>query len=261
MIFSDYTIKEIKKYLKNIKVTEKIIERLDSDSRKGVQKLARKYKKRKEKAKKELIRWQKMNQIEEELRYNGHKLVTGLDEAGRGPLAGPVVASAVILNPEQKIIGLNDSKQIPVKKREELFSEINKKAIAVGTGIVENDIIDKINIQQASFRAMKKAIYSLDFIPDYLLVDGNREIPEIDYRQKCVIDGDEKTNCIAAASIIAKVTRDKIIDQFDDIYPEYGFINNKGYGTREHIKALEKFGPSPIHRYSFSVVENNSDVG
>jgi ribonuclease HII len=199
--------------------------------------------------------------MEEKLKYEGFQLIAGLDEAGRGPLAGPVVASAVLLNPEQKIIGLDDSKKMSAKKREKLFTEIGNKAIAVGTGIVESDTIDKINILQASFLAMKKALHGLDFIPDYLLVDGNRKIPDIDYRQKTIIDGDGKANCIAAASIIAKVTRDRIIDKYDEAYPEYGFVSNKGYGTEEHIKALKENGPTPIHRYSYSVVDRYSNIG
>lgn len=261
MEFSDHTIKEVKKYLKEINVTDKIITRLADDSRKGVKKLASKYRRKKEKEMKELDRWKQMNKQENKLRYEGYELVVGLDEAGRGPLAGPVVAAAVILNPECKIIGLNDSKKMSLAKREKLFAEIENKALAVGTGIVENDMIDKINIQQASFLAMEKALHCLDFIPDYLLVDGNREIPEVEYRQRAIVDGDAKVNCIAAASIIAKVTRDKIIDEYDEIYPQYGFISNKGYGTQEHIKALKEHGPSPIHRYSYSVVEKHSDVG
>ena len=261
MKFSNHTIKEIKNYLKEIDVTEKIITRLQDDSRKGVKKLAKKYRKKKEKEIKELERWKQMNKLEDKLRYEGYELVAGLDEAGRGPLAGPVVAAAVILNPECKIIGLNDSKKMSLEKRERLFTEIENKALAVGTGIVENDMIDEINIQQASFLAMEKALHCMDFIPDYLLVDGNREISEVEYRQRAIIDGDAKVNCIAAASIVAKVTRDKIIDQYDQIYPQYGFINNKGYGTQEHIKALKEHGPSPIHRYSYSVVDKYSDVG
>lgn len=256
--FSNYTIKEIKKYLKKIKVDEKTINNLISDSRKGVQKLAKKYKKI-EKRKKELKeKWKKMNSINDKLREKGYEFICGLDEAGRGPLAGPVVASAVLLDPFEKIIGLDDSKKISEKRREELFEEINKKAISVGVGIVENDIIDEINIQQASFKAMKKAINKLEFLPDYLLVDGNREIPEIDILQKTIIDGDAKVNSIAAASIIAKVTRDRIIESYDKDYPQYGFAQNKGYGTKEHINALKKYGPTPIHRYSYSVVNENA---
>ncbi|MGM0409512.1 MAG: ribonuclease HII [Bacillota bacterium] len=256
--FSNYTIKEIKKHLKKIKVNEKTIKDLASDSRKGVQKLAKKYKKIEKRKKALKEKWERMNSINEMLREKGYEFICGLDEAGRGPLAGPVVASAVLLDPFEKIIGLDDSKKISEKRREELFEEINKKAISVGIGIVENDIIDEINIQQASFKAMKKAIKELEFLPDYLLVDGNREIPEIDILQKTVIDGDAKVNSIAAASIIAKVTRDRIIESYDNDFPQYGFAQNKGYGTKEHINALKKYGPTPIHRYSYSVVNENA---
>ncbi len=251
---SQYTINEIKKKLKKQDVDDKLINKLAADSRKGVKKLADKYKKIKNKKIKLKEKWDAMNKLNNKMREQGYKLICGLDEAGRGPLAGPVVASAVLLDPYKKIIGLDDSKKLSEMKREELFSIIKNKAMAVGIGIVENDVIDDINIQQASFKAMKKAIDELEFIPDYLFVDGNREIPDLSIPQKTVIDGDSKVNSIAAASIIAKVTRDKIIEKYDDEYPEYGFKSNKGYGTQEHISALKKYGATPIHRYSYSVV-------
>jgi len=255
---SQYTIKEIKDKCSKIKVDEDIIEKLAADSRKGVKKLAEKFKREKKKEEELKQKWIKMNKITTKLKNDGHEMICGLDEAGRGPLAGPVVASAVLLDPFQKIIGLDDSKKLSEKKRNKLFTEIKEKALAVGIGIVENDIIDKINIQQASFKAMKKALNKFNFEPDYLLVDGNKEIPEVNISQKAVIDGDEKVNSIAAASIIAKVTRDRIIEKYDNKYPVYGFKSNKGYGTKEHIDALKKYGATPIHRYSYSVVNKYS---
>lgn len=258
MELSQFTIKEIKERLKEKKITDKIIKELSTDSRKGVKKLADKYIKKRKKQKQLEEKWDKMNKISKDLRSEGYQLVCGVDEAGRGPLAGPVVAAAVLLDPYEKIIGLDDSKKLSEKRREELFTEIKDKAVAVGLGIVENDIIDRINIQQASFLAMENALHKLDFIPDFLLVDGNRAIPNLDIPQKTVVDGDGRVNSIAAASIIAKVTRDHIIEDYADDYPEYGLAQNKGYGTKEHIEALENYGPTPIHRYSYSVVNKNS---
>lgn len=255
---SQYTIKEIKDKCEKRKIDENFIKKLAADSRKGVKMLAEKFKREKKKKEKLKQKWVIMNKTSAKLRDNGHEMICGLDEAGRGPLAGPVVASAVLLDPFQKIIGLDDSKKLSAVKRNELFEEIKEKAMAVGIGIVKNDIIDKINIQQASFKAMKKALNEFNFEPDYLLVDGNKKIPEVNIPQKAIIDGDEKVNSIAAASIIAKVTRDRIIEKYDKEYPVYGFKSNKGYGTKEHIDALKKYGPTPIHRYSYSVVNKHS---
>ena len=255
---SQYTIKEIKKKCENQTVNDKMIEKLAADSRKGVKKIAKKYRKIKKEKLRLQEKWNKMNEIASNLRKDGYEIICGIDEAGRGPLAGPVVASAVLLDPFNKIIGLDDSKKLSESKREQLFKEIKEKAIAVGIGIVDNKIIDKINIQQASFKAMKKALNKLSFESDYLLVDGNQKIPNINIAQRAVIDGDEKVNSIAAASIIAKVTRDNIIKKYGEKYPEYGFENNKGYGTKEHIKALKTHGPTPIHRFSYSVVNKHS---
>lgn len=254
MYWQENSIEEIKEYLKGIEVTADIIERLAGDSRKGVRELAKKYRRIREQEKNKQERWYKMNKRELQLKEEGYKLVAGVDEAGRGPLAGPVVAAAVILNPEIKIIGLDDSKKLTERERERLFSEIKDKAVAVGVGIIDNKVIDRINILQATFRAMQEAINKLTPRPDYILIDGNRELPGIEIQQETVVDGDSKVNTIAAASIIAKVCRDRILDDYHSTYPEYGFLRNKGYGTSEHIEALKKHGPSPIHRYSFFIV-------
>ena len=192
--------------------------------------------------------------LREEKRLNslGHSLVAGVDEAGRGPLAGPVVAGAVILKDFNFICEINDSKQLSKKKRECAYKEIVKKAI-VGIGIVDEKIIDKINIYQATLKAMEMAIANLNIPPDYVIVDGRMKLIT-KCPVKCIIKGDCKSMSIAAASIIAKVTRDDIMSKYDSEYPQYGFARHKGYGTRRHIQALRKFGPSPIHRFSYQPV-------
>lgn len=180
-------------------------------------------------------------------------LICGVDEAGRGPFAGPVVAGAVILSlddPEREILYLNDSKKLSEKKREMLFDEIMEKAVSVGVGIVEREVIDEINILQATYLAMQKAIAALDPQPDYILADAVT-IPKIAILQEGIVKGDAKSVSIAAGSIIAKVTRDRIMYEYDKLYPEYGFASHKGYGTKAHIEAIKKYGMLPIHRRSF----------
>ena len=180
-------------------------------------------------------------------------LICGVDEAGRGPFAGPVVAGAVILSlddPEREILYLNDSKKLSEKKREALYDEIMEKAVSVGVGIVERDVIDEINILQATFLAMQKAIAALDPQPDYILADAVT-IPKIAIPQEGIVKGDAKSVSIAAGSIIAKVTRDRIMYEYDKLYPEYGFASHKGYGTKAHIEAIKEYGMLDIHRRSF----------
>ena len=180
-------------------------------------------------------------------------LICGVDEAGRGPFAGPVVAGAVILSlddPEREILYLNDSKKLSEKKREALYDEIMEKAVSVGVGIVERDVIDEINILQATFLAMQKAIAALDPQPDYILADAVT-IPKILIPQEGIVKGDAKSVSIAAGSIIAKVTRDRIMYEYDKLYPEYGFASHKGYGTEAHIEAIKEYGMLDIHRRSF----------
>ena len=176
--------------------------------------------------------------------------ICGIDEAGRGPLAGPVVAGAVILPKDCEILFLNDSKKLSEKKREELFVEIQEKAIAWNVGIVGPDVIDEINILQATYEAMRQAIEKLSVRPQLLLNDAVT-IPAVEIPQVPIIKGDAKSASIAAASIVAKVTRDRLMEEYDAALPEYGFASNKGYGSAEHIEALKKYGPSPIHRASF----------
>jgi ribonuclease HII len=187
---------------------------------------------------------------------NNYKLVAGIDEAGRGPLAGPVVAVCCVIGPDfkldkEELCFINDSKKLTHKKREEMFDVIQDSNIETGVGVCDNETIDRINILQATFLAMKKAISGLRNRPDYLLVDGKFGIPNSSYIQKPVIKGDEKVFSIAAASIIAKVTRDRMMMEIHKKYPQYGFDKHKGYGTKLHMEQLKKYGPSFIHRKSF----------
>ncbi len=212
-----------------------------------------KYQKKIEKLYSERIRVFNLYKYEDQLRNEGYSLITGIDEAGRGSLAGPVVAAAVILPGRFFIPDIKDSKKLTSKKRTGLYCAILKKAIDIGIGIVEANIIDNININQASFLAMKKAILNLKMIPDYLLVDGFK-IPHVKISQIRLIKGEDKSISIAAASIIAKVYRDNIMVRFDQKYPQYCFRKNKGYGTKEHFKALETYGATEIHRKTYQGV-------
>ncbi|MBQ8379408.1 MAG: ribonuclease HII [Clostridia bacterium] len=191
-----------------------------------------------------------MLEIEESLYEKGYKLVCGVDEAGRGPLCGPVVAAAVILKPGQMIDGVNDSKKISEKKREKLYEDIMANALAVGVGMSDVDVIEDVNILNATKLAMKQAISNLKIQPEYVLIDGNQMI-DITMDAETVVSGDAKSESIAAASIIAKVTRDRMLLEWDKEYPEYGFAKHKGYGTKAHIEAIGKYGLTPLHRKSF----------
>ncbi len=190
--------------------------------------------------------------IEFSLWEKGIRTIAGVDEAGRGPLAGPVVAAAVIFPEGTMIHGVEDSKKLTEKKREELFIPIREQALSFGVGIVEHEIIDRINILQATILAMHKAIDELNVRPDYLIVDGNTFRHETLSFQN-IIDGDAKSFTIAAASIIAKVTRDEIMRKYHERFPAYGFAQHKGYGTKQHLEAIRRYGPCEIHRRSFSM--------
>lgn len=201
-----------------------------------------------EKLKKELDRLEAMSVYERE--YAGWGAVCGIDEAGRGPLAGPVVAGAVILPKDEKILYINDSKKLSEKKREMLYDEIMSRALAVGVGVVGPERIDEINILQATYEAMRMAVAQLKVQPDILLNDAVT-IPDLKVRQVPIVKGDAKSVSIAAASIIAKVTRDRLMREYGQVFPEYEFASNKGYGTKSHIEALKTYGPTPIHRRTF----------
>ncbi len=218
------------------------------DDRAGVVSLIGKYKKQQEKLEQEKKRMENMAIYER--KYSDFSYICGIDEVGRGPLAGPVVAGAVILPKDCDILYLNDSKKLSEKMREELYDEIMEKAVATGIGMVSPARIDEINILQATYEAMRIAISNLKVQPDLLLNDAVT-IPEVNIRQVPIIKGDAKSMSIAAASIIAKVTRDRLMVEYDSIFPEYGFAGNKGYGSAMHIQAIKDLGPTPIHRASF----------
>ncbi|MCD7737085.1 MAG: ribonuclease HII [Lachnospiraceae bacterium] len=219
-----------------------------SDSRSGVSGLIAQYRKKLERLGAERERLESMRVYEHE--YEELGLVCGIDEAGRGPLAGPVVAGAVILPKNCEILYLNDSKKLTAARRDELFDEIRSKAIAWGVGMASPQRIDEINILQATYEAMRDAVSMLDPQPVVLLNDAVT-IPLIPYRQVPIIGGDGKSLSIAAASVMAKVTRDRLMVEYDKLMPEYGFASHKGYGSAAHIEALKKYGPSPIHRKTF----------
>ena len=207
-----------------------------------------KLRKQEEKLKKELARTEAMSVYEKQ--YRDCRYICGIDEVGRGPFAGPVVAGAVILPKDDPILYLNDSKKLSEKKREALYDEIMERAVATGIGIVSPARIDEINILQATYEAMRMAISKLGVTPDLLLNDAVT-IPEVDIAQVPIIKGDAKSVSIAAASIIAKVTRDRMMVEYDKVIPGYDFASNKGYGTKAHIEGLKELGPSPIHRMTF----------
>ena len=224
------------------------IKRYESDERAGAQKLVQTAAKRLQALEKERARIEKLKHYERE--YAEYSYICGIDEAGRGPLAGPVVAGAVILPKNCDILYINDSKQLSEKKREELYTVITQQAVAWAVGYASPERIDEINILQATYEAMREAIQSLGMRPDILLNDAVR-IPGVEIRQVPIVGGDAKSISIACASIIAKVTRDRLMRQYDETYPAYGFAGHKGYGSKAHMEAIRKNGPCPIHRRSF----------
>ena len=224
------------------------ISEYEKDERAGVQKLLQQAQKRLENLKKERERIEGLKVYER--KYESAGYICGIDEVGRGPLAGPVVAGAVILPKDCGILYINDSKKLSEKKREELYDIIMEQAVATGIGMVSPARIDEINILQATYEAMRQAIQNLSVTPDILLNDAVT-IPQVDIPQVPIIKGDAKSISIGAASIIAKVTRDRLMVEYDKIMPEYGFARNKGYGSKEHMEALRIYGASPIHRQSF----------
>jgi ribonuclease HII len=200
---------------------------------------------------KEIQRLHTMTEYERKCYEDGYIHVAGIDEVGRGPLAGPVVAAAVILGEGVVIPGVNDSKKLSEAKREYLYEEIKAKALAIGVGMAEVELIDEINILNATYAAMKRAIHSLSIQPDYILLDAVT-LKDVDIPQKGIIKGDTLSLSIAAASIIAKVERDRLISSYDSIYPEYKFSKHKGYGTKEHMDCIRRLGLLPVHRRSFT---------
>lgn len=245
-------INEIKQIFQAATLEElpELLSKYDQDQRNGVISVCKAAQKRLSELEKEMFRLTQMKKFEEEYEHIG--LVCGIDEVGRGPFAGPVVAGAVILPKDCNILYLNDSKQLSEKKREMLYDIIMEQAVATGIGYASPERIDEINILQATYEAMRQAISELSKEPAVLLNDAVT-IPNISeqIKQVPIIKGDAKSISIAAASIIAKVTRDRLMVQYDSVFPEYGFASNKGYGAASHIEALKKYGPTPIHRRSF----------
>ena len=227
---------------------EQLAEQYGADERAGVKKLTESFRKKHQALERERQRVEALCVFEKQ--YGEAEYICGIDEAGRGPLAGPVVAGAVILPRDARILYINDSKQLTEKRREELYDVILSEAVAVGVGCVSPGRIDEINILNATYEAMREALGKLSVRPSLLLNDAVR-IPGVDIPQVPIIRGDAKSQSIAAASIVAKVTRDRLMREYDRLMPEYGFASNKGYGSAEHIRALKKFGPSSIHRATF----------
>lgn len=248
------TIKEIKEQLANIqRLDDPLLAELEQDSRSGVIQAIAKQKREIQKRIDEDERLEGMLAYEKECYARGMELIAGVDEVGRGPLAGPVVAAAVILPKGCKISGLNDSKKIPKSKHKEIYEAVLQNAIAIGIGVKDNHVIDQVNIYEATKLAMMEAIGQLDPQPQHLLIDAMKL--DLPISQTSIIKGDANSLSIAAASIVAKVTRDKMMEEFDKEYPGYDFAQNAGYGTAKHLAGLEQLGVTPIHRLSFEPVK------
>ena len=249
------TIKEVKERLAMIdELDHPFFEELILDGRAGVQAAISKRKRELQKQVDEDLRLEKMLAYEKELYTQGIQLIAGVDEVGRGPLAGPVVAAAVILPKACKIPGLNDSKKIPKSKHKEIYEAVLQNAVAIGIGIKDNQVIDQVNIYEATKLAMMEAIGQLEPQPQHLLIDAMKL--DLPIPQTSIIKGDANSLSIAAASIVAKVTRDQMMEEFDCEYPGYDFTQNAGYGTANHLAGLHKLGVTPIHRRSFEPVKS-----
>ena len=249
------TIKEIKECLATIdRLDHPLFEELIADGRAGVQAAISKRKRELQKQVEEDQRLEKMLAYEKELYAQGIQLIAGVDEVGRGPLAGPVVAAAVILPENCKIPGLNDSKKIPKSKHQAIYQAVLDQALSVGIGVKDNQVIDQVNIYEATKLAMVEAIQELDQQPQHLLIDAMKL--DLPISQTSIIKGDANSLSIAAASIVAKVTRDQMMAAYDQEYPGYDFGQNAGYGTSKHLEGLEKYGVTPIHRRSFEPIKS-----
>ena len=249
------TIKEVKERLAMIdELDHPLFEELILDGRAGVQAAISKRKRELQKQVDEDLRLEKMLAYEKELYAQGIDLIAGVDEVGRGPLAGPVVAAAVILPKACKIPGLNDSKKIPKSKHKEIYEAVLQNAIAIGVGVKDNHVIDQVNIYEATKLAMMEAIGQLEPQPQHLLIDAMKL--DLPISQTSIIKGDANSLSIAAASIVAKVTRDQMMEEFDCEYPGYDFTQNAGYGTANHLAGLDQLGVTPIHRRSFEPVKS-----
>ena len=252
-----YNISQIKEILSSIhSIEDPMFQQLSLDMRKGVQTALKSCQKRIEKEQKRAEHFIEMQYYERLAYQEGASFIAGVDEVGRGPLAGPVVAAAVILPKNIEDLGFDDSKKLSASKREEIYRLIQEKAIAIGIGIVDADIIDQVNIYQASRLAMQQAVSELKIQPDYLLIDAMKI--DVNTPQIGIIKGDAKSISIAAASIVAKQVRDQMMQEFDELYPGYDFANNAGYGTAKHLEGLTLKGISPIHRKTFAPIKNFS---
>lgn len=247
-------IAEIREILKKDDVPEEVLQEILSDSRKGVQNLVQAYMKRLEKLSREKLRVESMYEVESSFYKKGMNLIAGIDEVGRGPLAGPVTVAAVILKPHWFAAGLNDSKKVTPVHREELSKKIHEEAVDISIYSLPPEEIDAVNIYEATMMAMYQAVKNLKVKPDAVIVDA---MPlHFPFPTVSMIHGDARSASVAAASIVAKVYRDHLMDEYDREYPGYGFAKNKGYGTAEHIHALEELGVTPIHRRSFEPVKS-----
>ncbi|MBK4774730.1 ribonuclease HII [Streptococcus rubneri] len=253
------TIREIKERLAMIdRLDHPLFEELIADGRAGVQAAISKRKRELQKQVEEDLRLEKMLAYEKELYAQGIQLIAGVDEVGRGPLAGPVVAAAVILPENCKIPGLNDSKKIPKSKHQAIYQAVLDQALSVGIGVKDNQVIDQVNIYEATKLAMLEAIQELDQQPQHLLIDAMKL--DLPISQTSIIKGDANSLSIAAASVVAKVTRDQMMAAYDQEYPGYDFGQNAGYGTSKHLEGLEKYGVTPIHRRSFEPIKSMTYV-
>lgn len=247
------TIAEIKHILESTSVSEVVLTTFRNDSRKGVKRLVEQYERKQKREKKLREQFLLKQSFDFSLAHNGEH-IAGVDEAGRGPLAGPVVAAAVILPRDFFLLELNDSKQLSEQKRSQLFEVITSEAISYSYAIVSNEEIDRLNILGATKKAMQEALYHLDVEPDIALIDAV-ELNELRFPQRSIIEGDSKSLAIGAASIVAKVIRDRLMDKLHEEYPMYDFKQNKGYGTKSHLDALKTYGITKYHRKSFTPVQ------
>lgn len=248
------TIDDIQTKLKTVEdVKDPFFIEIQKDSRKGVQQLVKRWLQRKEAQEQARLKLLEMSEYERLYKSQGFTFIAGIDEVGRGPLAGPVVAAAVILPDDFQILGIDDSKKLTETKREELYELIRSTALSIGVGIIEAKEIDTINIYEATKKAMYVALNELHISPDFLLVDAMKLTTPIP--SEAIIKGDSKSISIAAASIIAKVTRDRMMKELAQSFPEYRFEQNMGYGTKEHIEALQLYGATPYHRRSFAPIK------
>ncbi len=237
-----------------------LIDKLEADPRAGVKAIAKQLRRSRDKLEKQRARQEELREIEKAHHAAGRALIAGVDEAGRGPLAGPVVAASVILPPDADLPGLDDSKKLSHAKREQLYDEIIAQALHWGIGMVDSEEIDNTNILVSAMKAMRGAVKNMKQEPDIALIDGNH-LPGLTCDERALIDGDARCLSIAAASILAKVTRDRIMVEMDAVYPGYGFSSHKGYGAESHVAAIRQLGPSDIHRLTFKIVTRVAPAG